>query len=71
MMQLLEIIGEAVKNLPVEFKNKHKDVPWKDIAGMRDRVAHFYFGIDYELVWQTVTKDIPELKNKIVKLLKK
>jgi uncharacterized protein with HEPN domain len=65
----IEIIGEAVKNLPKEFTNKHKDVPWKDISGMRDRIAHFYFGIDYALVWDTVKKDIPELKKQIQKLL--
>ena len=65
----IEIIGEAVKNLPKDFTNKHKEVPWKDIAGMRDRIAHFYFGIDYALVWDTVKKDIPELKKQIQKLL--
>ena len=43
----IEIIGEAVKNLPEDFTEKHKDVPWKDIAGMRDRIVHFYFGVDY------------------------
>jgi len=65
----IEIIGEAVKNLPDDFKKKHKEIPWKDIAGMRDRIAHFYFGIDYGLVWDTIEKDIPELKKKIQKLI--
>ncbi len=64
----IEIIGEAVKNLPEDFKAKHGDLPWKDIAGMRDRIAHFYFGIDFELVWLTVTRDIPALKEKIGEL---
>jgi len=65
----IEIIGEAIKNLPEEFKNKHKGIPWKDIAGMRDRIAHFYFGIDYNLVWDTIKKDIPVLKKEIKKLI--
>jgi uncharacterized protein with HEPN domain len=66
----IEIIGEAAKNLPKDFREKHKDVPWKDISGMRDRIAHFYFGIDYELVWLTVKNDVPELEKKIRVLLK-
>ena len=65
----IEIIGEAVKNLPDDFKKRHKEIPWKDIAGMRDRIAHFYFGIDYNLVWDTIEKDIPELKKKIQRLM--
>ncbi len=65
----IEIIGEAVKNLPKDFTTKHKEIPWKDIAGMRDRIVHFYFGLDYNLVWLTVKKDIPELATKIRKLL--
>jgi uncharacterized protein with HEPN domain len=65
----IEIIGEAIKNLPQEFKEKHKGIPWKDIAGMRDRIAHSYFGIDYSLVWDTIRKDIPVLKKEIKKLI--
>ena len=65
----IEIIGEAVKNLPREFKEKHKDTPWKDTAGMRDRIVHFYFGIDLQLVWNTIKDDIPELEKRIRKLL--
>jgi len=59
-----------VKNLPEDFKEKHPEVPWKDIAGMRDRIVHFYFGIDYQIVWGTVQEDIPELKQTINRLLK-
>ncbi|MBI5227079.1 DUF86 domain-containing protein [Candidatus Micrarchaeota archaeon] len=66
----IEIIGEAVKNLPNDFKKKHSNVPWRDIAGMRDRIVHFYFGIDFELVWDTIETDIPELEKKISKLIK-
>ncbi|MDP3741800.1 MAG: DUF86 domain-containing protein [Candidatus Micrarchaeota archaeon] len=66
----IQIIGEAIKNLPPEFKEKHPEVPWKDIAGMRDRIVHFYFGIDYQIMWATVKEDIPELQQQIKKLLK-
>jgi len=61
----LEIIGEAVKNLPDEFKNKHAQIPWKKIAGMRDKLIHGYFGVDYRIVWKTIQKEIPELKKEI------
>lgn len=66
----IEIVGEAVKNLPADYRDKHDAVPWKDIAGMRDRIAHFYFGIDYGLVWLTVRKDLPELERTVRRLLK-
>jgi len=64
----IEIIGEAAKNLPKNFKEKHPEIPWKDIIGMRDRIVHFYFGLDFELVWSTVKTDIPELEKQISKL---
>ncbi len=54
----IEIIGEAAKNLPDEFKKKHSNIQWRDISGMRDRIVHFYFGIDFELVWDTIETDI-------------
>lgn len=66
----IEIIGEAAKNLPEDFKKKNHNIPWKDITGMRDRIAHSYFGIDFELVWDTIKKDMPDLEKKISKLLK-
>src|SRR3989339_1155878 len=56
-----EIIGEAVKNLSVEFKNKHKDIDWRKIAGMRDKIIHFYFGVDYDILWKTIKDKIPVL----------
>lgn len=66
----IEIIGEAAKNLSKDFKEKHKEIPWKDISGMRDRIVHFYFGVDQELVWTTVKSDIPDLEKKIRGLIK-
>ena len=66
----LEIIGEAVKKLPEEIKEKNKNIPWKEIAGMRDKLIHDYFGVDYEIIWLTVKEDIPVLKKELEKLVK-
>jgi uncharacterized protein with HEPN domain len=66
----IEIIGEAIKNLPEEFKKNNPSIQWKDIAGMRDRIVHFYFGLDFQVIWDTVQIDIPELEEKIRKLVK-
>jgi len=68
VVRALEIIGEASKNLSKELRAKHKEIPWKDIAGMRDKLIHGYFGIKWELVWETVKNKIPELKNQLLKI---
>ena len=68
VIRRLEIIGEAVKNLPTDFKKKYPDIAWKKIAGLRDKLIHGYFGIDLELVWEIVNKDIPPLKEQIEKI---
>ena len=65
----LEIIGEAVKNLPTSFKNRYPKIPWKKIAGTRDILIHEYFGVNVDLVWKIVNKNIPQLKKQISKLL--
>jgi uncharacterized protein with HEPN domain len=67
----LEIIGEAVRNIPDSFRKKHVKVPWKKIAGLRDVLIHEYFGVDMELVWKITNKDIPKLKKQIIHLLEK
>lgn len=69
VVRALEIIGEAAKNLSKELRAKHKEIPWKEIAGMRDKLIHFYFGIKWELVWETVKNKIPELKNQLLEIL--
>ena len=65
----LEIIGEAVRQIPSAFKEKHSNVPWNQIAGLRNRIVHDYFGLDLEMIWHIVTSDLPELKNKIKEIV--
>ena len=64
----LEVIGEAVKNIPADFRKKYPTVEWKKIAGLRDILIHEYFGIDYELLWDIVKNKIPELEVQIIKI---
>ena len=69
VLRRIEIIGEAVKNIPANYKQKHQNIPWQKIAGMRDKVIHAYFGIDLNLVWNVTKKDIKKLKKDIKKLI--
>jgi len=62
VIRKFEIIGEATKKIPQEIRKKYQEIPWKEMAGMRDKLIHFYFGIDYKLVWKTIKKRIPEVK---------
>ena len=65
----IEIIGEAAKMLSTPLKEKYNQVPWKDIAGMRDKLIHGYFGVDLIAVWKTVKEDIPALEENVKKIL--
>ncbi len=65
----IEIIGEAAKNLPKDFVEKHSNVDWKSIAGMRDKLIHEYFGVDYEIVWDVATNEVSKLKSQIEEIL--
>jgi uncharacterized protein with HEPN domain len=71
VVRSLEIIGEASKHVSVELKNKYPLIEWKMMTGMRDRLIHHYFGIDYETVYNTVKNDLPQLKEWITKILEK
>ncbi|MEW6002142.1 MAG: DUF86 domain-containing protein [Nitrospirota bacterium] len=66
-----QIIGEAVKHIPPEVREKYPHVPWKLMAGMRDKLAHEYFGIRYDVIWDTIKKRLPEVKLLIEEVLKK
>jgi uncharacterized protein with HEPN domain len=62
IVRKLEIIGEATKKISRELKIKNPQVPWKDMAGMRDKLIHDYFDVDLSIVWETAVHDVPELK---------
>ena len=65
----LEIIGEAAKNISDEFKKKNKNIRWKKIAGMRDKLIHEYFGVNWDIVWDVVKLNLPELERQIEQML--
>lgn len=70
VIRKFEIIGEAAKQVPEEIRNKYPLLPWKEMAGMRDRLIHFYFGIKHELVWHTIKDVIPQVKPAIQDILR-
>ncbi|TKJ37466.1 MAG: hypothetical protein CEE38_08175 [Planctomycetes bacterium B3_Pla] len=65
----IEIIGEAAKKIPSDFKDEHSDIEWKRITGMRDQLIHGYFGVDYYIVWDVATNKLPELKYKLTQIM--
>lgn len=69
VVRALEIIGEAAKRLPDDLRQNYPDIPWRGMAGMRDRIIHGYDDVDLEIVWDVVKRDIPQIKPKIEKLL--
>lgn len=66
----IEVIGEAVKQLPESLRQNYSDIEWRSLAGMRDRLIHNYFGVDYDIVWDVVVNKIPQLDVEIKRILK-
>ncbi len=67
-LRRLEIIGEAVKNIPNSFRENYPNIPWKNIAGFRDKLTHAYFGVILERIWNVIEKDLPSFKKEIEKI---
>lgn len=65
-----EIIGEATKNLPADFKDRYPAVEWKQVAGLRDVMAHGYYRVDFEVIWEIITDKLPGFRKDITKILK-
>lgn len=70
VVRALEIIGEATKRLPMEVREAYPEIPWRGMAGMRDRIIHGYDKVELHIVWDVVKDDIPELKPKIRSILR-
>ncbi len=70
VIRCLEVIGEASKQIPLQIRKDYEQIPWEDIASMRNKLIHEYFGADVDIVWNTVQEDLNQLKNVIRKILK-
>jgi len=68
-IRALEVIGEATKRIPNSLKNRYPDVPWQEMAGIRDKLIHDYFGVNIEVVWNTVKQDLPGLLPQIKRII--
>jgi len=70
VVRKFEVVGEAAKNIPDAVREKYPEIPWKEMAGLRDKLIHFYFGVKYDLVWQTAKTRIPQLVPMMNEVLK-
>lgn len=66
-----EVMGEAVKNISTDFKRRHKEINWRNIAGMRDKLIHQYFGVNWNILWDVIKEKLPDLKVHVEKLLER
>ena len=69
VVRALEIIGEAAKQIPDDVRQKYPTVPWREMTGMRDKLTHEYFGVNLEVVWKTIRRDLPSMKPLIAQML--
>ena len=69
VVRLLEILGEAAKNVSEQYKNEHLEIPWRQIAGTRDKLIHGYFDVDLDIVWKIVLEDLPPLVTQLEKAM--
>jgi uncharacterized protein with HEPN domain len=70
VVRKIEIIGEAVKQLPQETKDRFQEIPWSAMARTRDKIIHFYHGMDYEVIWKIIKEDLPPLKPLFLRIYK-
>jgi len=70
-LRSLEVIGEATKNISMDFRRDHPHIKWKELAGLRDKLIHEYFGVKWEIVWDVIENLVPNLKEQIETILKK
>lgn len=68
-LRVLEVIGEASKRVPDDLKKRYPEIPWKDVAGTRDKLIHGYFDVDLEVVWASLSEDLPPLRRTVAKML--
>jgi len=61
VVRAIEVLGEAIKKIPSDFRSTYSEIPWRDIAGTRDKLIHEYFGVDISVIWKTVKEDLPVL----------
>jgi|SRR5690606_28011472 len=71
VVRSLEIIGEATKKIPLDFRDKYPSINWKSMAGMRDRLIHDYMGVNYKIVWDVIVNKIPKLQQQISEIVEK
>ncbi|MEM1582071.1 MAG: DUF86 domain-containing protein [Candidatus Bathyarchaeia archaeon] len=69
VIRSIEVLGEAAKHIPKSIRDKYPSVPWRKMAGMRDKLIHEYFGVDVKILWKTIKKDVPPLKPLIQNIL--
>lgn len=70
VLRNLEVLGEAARNIPEEIREKHPDIPWRRMIGLRNIAIHEYFGVDLSIIWEIITRNLPETKPMITEILK-